>query len=584
MFDSSFPKLIQLDEVSFHSEPTIQLVHPRDISVPHVKIASEAMDYIKHVKPVPGRTIILVLAMTAGEYYGCNRNGDAWNERPLNAGGTWIGEEHVLPKHYKSFETGAHVYKHHVNKDPAKSIGGVLRAFYNWDMHRVELLLSLANGMAQDVIQEINNEKFPAVSMGCRIKEDICSICGNRAPSRVQYCDHAKYQLGQYLPNGKQVAVWNPSPKFFDISIVRRPADRIGFMMKKVAGVPEIWSSAELGEYVDNLDRKLAASRKMSYIHKMVNGGVAAAKENDGSLHITPSFIESIAKPASSATPALDDSVIRELLRHRPAEVLSTLSSMGILLTTPEFIKFFAWKVDPSLQIPEGVLSRAVQVQQQVFDILAQNPDLVESIERSEFVSTGPENVNPALVATLSSLLEKRSYANYYLQNRLVDQALSKISELKPGQGYLDVLETVDPATGQRFKTNRKAVQAAKRHTPAIYEAPARNILGSGALLASAYKAFGAVPPRMSPERELALHRPWGASYTTTSGEHIPSGTELVAASPYELDKRAALSIAQDWSTVAQEKNAKTAVPHSINSSVASFDEVATWLGKVICS
>jgi len=436
-------------------------------------------------------------------------------------------------------------------------------------------------------IEVEEDESYTANGMSvhnCKIKEDICSICGNRAPDRSYYCDHAKYQLGHYQPNGKQVLVWNPSPRFFDLSIVRRPADRIGFMMKKVAGVPEIWSSAELGEYVDNLERKLAASRKLSVLTKMISGDVAAAKESDGDLHVTPDFVESIAKPAATVTPALDDSAIRELLRHRPAEVLSTLSSMGIILTTPEFIKFFAWRVDPTLKIPGGALSRAVQVQQQVFDALAQNPDLVESIEKSEFVSTSPENVNPALAAKLSSLLEKRSYADSYLRGRLVEHVLSKKAGLEPGQGYLDVIEVVDPSTGQRFKTNRRAVHEAQKHGPAFYESPLRNILGSGALLASAYKAFGSAPPRMTPERKRALHRPWGTSHTTAGGEHIPAGTELVAASGHELDKRAALSVAQDWNTLAGVENVKIAAPQDVNLATASFDEVATWLGKVICS
>jgi hypothetical protein len=247
-----FSKLIELSELSLNSEPTIQIIRGRgDDRLHHVKVASDAMDYIRNVKPIPGKTVILVLAMTAGEYYGCNRNGDAWSERPLRVGPTEITADDVLPKHYQTFETNANVFRHHVNKDPAKSIGEVIKSFYNWPMHRVELLLALNNFKSDEVVQEIEEGKFPAVSMGCKVKYDVCSLCGNKAPSRAQYCDHAKFQLGELLPNGKKIFVWNPSPKFFDISIVRRPADRLGFMMKKVAeSIPEIRSSAELGEYV----------------------------------------------------------------------------------------------------------------------------------------------------------------------------------------------------------------------------------------------------------------------------------------------------------------------------------------------
>ena len=72
--------------------------------------------------------------MGASEFYGPNRNGDAFRESELI-------------KTHKTFETNAHVYKSHVNKDPAKSYGKVVKSFYNPDMHRVELILEIDNGL-----------------------------------------------------------------------------------------------------------------------------------------------------------------------------------------------------------------------------------------------------------------------------------------------------------------------------------------------------------------------------------------------------------------------------------------------------
>ena len=145
-----FSKLIQLDELSPEGEPTIQIVRPGDLKVPWVKCASEAMDYITHVKPVQGKTIILVIAVSAYEFYGGNNNGDGWNERPMIIGSTRITEDEVLPKHYKSFETDGNVFFHHVNKDPVKKVGDVLKAFYHWPMHRVELLLEQVTRLERD--------------------------------------------------------------------------------------------------------------------------------------------------------------------------------------------------------------------------------------------------------------------------------------------------------------------------------------------------------------------------------------------------------------------------------------------------
>lgn len=528
-----FPKIIQLDEFTRNSEPTIQIVRPRDLSVPHVKLADEALDYIKHVRPMPGKTIILVLAMTAGEYYGPNRNGDAWPEHPLVVGGTKITEDEVLPKHYKSFETSAKVYRHHINKDPAGSIGDIQRAFYNWPMHRVELLLALDNNRAEEVVQEIESGKFPAVSMGCKIRYDVCSICGNPAPNRSAYCDHAKFMLSQFMPNGKQIFVWNPAPKFFDLSIVRRPADRIGFMMKKVAEVPEIRSSAELGEHAARLSRKLADASKLSIISKIINGDVAATKEDDGELNVVQQFADHVAKPTASATLPLDDGIIQELVRHRPAEVLSTLAAMGIYLTTPEFIKFFVWKLAPGMHVPEQYLRKAVEVQQTIFDILARNPDLAEEVEQTDFLDIAQGNIDADLQKRLAPLLEKRSCLRPYVEKRLVDLAFSKTASSADG-----ALEIVDPETGASYKTAR-VVENTPRWNPKF-----RNIVGSAALLAGAYK--------------LA---------------ELTAGTQT---------KIATLRLAQEWSLCrGAGYTASRVVMHKLAS--ASFEKVASWLGEVIC-
>jgi hypothetical protein len=477
-----FPKLIELDDLSPEGEPTIQIVRPGEYNrLGHVKTAGEALDYIKQVKPIPGKTVILVLAMTAGEFYGPNRNGDAWPERPLQVGQTKITEDQVLPKHFKTFETSANVFKHHVNKDPNKKIGDVLKAFYNWPMHRVELLLALDNFLAEDIVDRIEKDEFPAVSMGCKVKYDVCSLCGNKAPSRKQYCPHAKFQLGEFTRNGKKIFVWNPSPRFFDISMVRRPADKHGYMMKKVAAaIPEIRSSALLGEYVDTMSRKVANLRKLSLIDKVLKGEVAAAKEDDGVVKTVKDFGDRIAKPAAEAMPPIDDHVLRGLLRYRPAEVLSTLSSMGIFLTTPEFIKYFAWKMDPSIDIPQDVLDRAVASQGAVFDFLADNPSVLDDIDDTGFMDICPENVNPDLAKKASFLLEKRSQVGEYLHKKLVpnifrDRDLSK--------GNWDVINVTDPHTGRQFQTTRWAAGAASDEAA---RRQMKNVVGGGALLAGA--------------------------------------------------------------------------------------------------
>ena len=253
-------KILQIDEYFAGSrglEPSVKLLEPGG---PLQKTASEAEQWASSISAVPGKTFILVLAMGASEFYGPNRNGDAFSEKELK-------------NSHHTFETNAHVFKSHVNKDPAKSFGKVLKSFYNDDMHRVELILEIDNNKAPDIVTKINSGNSVAVSMGCKIKYDVCSICGNKAPTRAQYCTHLKNELNTIYPDGRIVCADNPNPKFFDISVVWRPADKTGYMLKKVASAREYGgSSAWLAEKVAARVTLARYLNKAAEIEKLVSG------------------------------------------------------------------------------------------------------------------------------------------------------------------------------------------------------------------------------------------------------------------------------------------------------------------------
>lgn len=980
----AFPKLIELDELSPEHEPTIQIVRAGEYNqLGHVKTASEALDYIKSVKPIPGKTIILVLAMTAGEFYSANRNGDAWNERDVRVGPTLIPAADGLRNTYKTFETNANVFKHHINKDPEKRIGEVLKAFYNDDMHRVELLLALDHSRAEDIVERIERGEFPAVSMGTKVPFDVCfiagtlvetsegivpienvdkntivvthtgrhalassivqrsysgcmvrlkvkgvhestsctakhpysiirakdlyqctyrkkarctpapgtntclrcgrelprpewiaaeeievgdyavypkyannsevgsfstdrayvlgrfagdghlaygcrrkdktrdlagvhvaieddqdlldaytealkrispsgvhvyqikderafnvyttnrklaneastlighysatksigeavfawsddakmafiggyldsdgyvdarngmgafstisaslayklrslfasinipatvcvkeqvggfagakhratvsigrsstaklidfsvkarkyahqntrqyahtfvtdkhlcaaitsieywdatnidvynmsvqgdesyiaggvsvhncSICGNKAPSRKQYCDHAKYHLGEYIPStGKRVFVWNPKSRFFDISMVRRPADKHGFMMKKVAeAVPEIRSSAIMGEYIENASRKIANLNKMSIINKVLRGEAVATKDDDGTTNVLKDFGNRIAKPVASSMQPLTDNTIQEMLKYHPAEVLSTLSSMGILLTTPEFIKYFVWKVAPGVVIPEEALDRAVACQQSVFKMLANNPQLLDDITDTGFIETSDKHINDDLAQKAASLLEKRSQAKDYLYRHLVPDIFK---EDVRHQGNWDVVNVRDPQTGRKYQTTRMAArqagdEAGKRQL--------QNLLGGGAMLAGAAgltmlpmaslaggalgyagakrfsKGYQGYPSARAETGERIYGRP-----TQNWSDREYAGTELIekrSSQSTGTDTHTMIRIAMDLAHRPGAQNERVNMQWLETAENLSFEEAATKLGEIIC-
>ena len=209
-----------LESSSFYSEKEGPQITVIDLTAPGAGFEKRAMHedisaYIKLLKPKEGYTYLHINAMTAGEYHGSNRNGDFFPEENLK-------------KYYKTFETTpAYVYRHHQNKDPRRSYGKVIYAIYNDRMHRVELIAECPDDLVEDVNSRISAGDFPTTSMACKTPYDICSICGNQAKTREQYCKHLTSELNKLYPDGRRVMALNSGPlTFFDISIVVRPADR----------------------------------------------------------------------------------------------------------------------------------------------------------------------------------------------------------------------------------------------------------------------------------------------------------------------------------------------------------------------
>lgn len=101
------------------------------------------------------------------------------------------------------------------------------------------------------------DESFVAENVAvhnCRVRFDVCSICGNKATAKNPYCEHIKYHKREVYPDGKQAYMINVNPTFFDISIVRRRADKIAYVLNKVASVNSAASlmekNAELFEHL----------------------------------------------------------------------------------------------------------------------------------------------------------------------------------------------------------------------------------------------------------------------------------------------------------------------------------------------
>ena len=182
-----------------------------------------------------------LIALGASEAYGPNRNGDGFKEADCR-------------KHHDTFVKFAKFFRNHKNKpERGDPFYGVVKASaYNEDMRRVELLCGLnaeksateRNGgfLADREIEKLARGEDIGVSMACSIAHDVCSFCKNAASTREQYCTREKCAAGGCKDNLTRLVkvagdlhhlhVDNPNPRWFDISNVFRPADRIAYGSK----------------------------------------------------------------------------------------------------------------------------------------------------------------------------------------------------------------------------------------------------------------------------------------------------------------------------------------------------------------
>lgn len=277
--------------------------------------ALEIDEFVKNISPREGFFYVHINAMGAGEYYGANRNGDYFPEAQLIA-------------HHKTFETNpAHVFRHHVNKDPEKSIGKVVYAYYNPRMHRVELIAEIDKELGRDEYIRIQRGEFPLTSMACKTPYDRCSICGNQATHILKYCVHLKEQVNQILPDGRKVMAYNIAPlSFFDISIVIRPADITSSVLQKVANEMYIGSAFEADAAGVTYDKNaiLSMSKQAAIKKASIQKAADLIKQIDG---------EVISAPVASAIDAIEDpstSLLNKIIVFTMEEILNGFAELGM--------------------------------------------------------------------------------------------------------------------------------------------------------------------------------------------------------------------------------------------------------------
>jgi hypothetical protein len=173
-------------------------------------------EMLREYAPDKDHFMLHVVAMGDQETYGPNKNGDGFPKE-------------ALEKYHPTFISDGCFFREHRNRcQTTQGIGSIKASAYNPKMRRVELIVHGNKEKAAKEYEMAKAGKALSFSMSCRVPYDICNCCEKKASSPANYCDHLKHNMLQYMPEFKKYAfAINDKPKFFDISAVEKPADRI---------------------------------------------------------------------------------------------------------------------------------------------------------------------------------------------------------------------------------------------------------------------------------------------------------------------------------------------------------------------
>lgn len=300
-----------------------------------VKRASVFDDVLGDLEKKADHTYLHVITTGAGEYYGANLNGDYFNEseaefafpEPKPGISKMAKLDGGLKKyHDETYSKEAKVYQEHKSNEAAgdKPSGAIKYARYNDKMHRGELIIEVDTKSWEPRLNKKANGENIYLSMGCRVAHDICSTCGNVAKTLAEHCDHFTKHKGELNKHGSRNFVINDAPHFYDISGVDVPADRIAFVLSKVA-------SAEPGADLTAARYALGTRRPMLLTKAAAILGKLAEMEKEIAAQVAEEYMENNGEFKDD--PEEKKMLVMKVKGYPADEVIDSTIRKGILLT-----------------------------------------------------------------------------------------------------------------------------------------------------------------------------------------------------------------------------------------------------------
>jgi hypothetical protein len=356
-----------------------------------------------------------LVALGDFEHYGSNRNGDSFPKK-------------ACIDYHDTFVKHAHVYRHHRNKDPKKSLGNIVKSAYVGPMGRVELFIHANKEKCADELEKLARDGEIPFSMACRVAFDRCSVCNTTRKSAADdsQCDHVKYSLGKVASDGKVICTHNDEPRFFDISFVGRPADRIAWHLKTASG--EFMSSTKMAEeegiWVPDSVAILSESAmsKLAVVKRLAElEGVFAKLASTQVRTYSDLYTWELRKAACGR---LDEATIEELRKYEPADVFLALAKQACILDPESFYKY-------AMGPDYGTIEQHMDV---VFDKIARVfTDIVNAGECQAICNESIFDVNPnvpdlpvALRKLAETIGDTHSLSKSAIDNRVIDTTMEE--------------------------------------------------------------------------------------------------------------------------------------------------------------
>ena len=427
-----------IDEYGVHVKP----INSKDM--PMVKLASnnyssELMEIINNFERNPKLYYVVINALGSLETWGPNRNGDAFPRKGLSHHSLRSDMGTGNDYGYKTFEYYARLFKHHLNKPERghKDYGEIIFSHWNPKTERVELIVGIDREKGADIIEANENGEVISVSMGCKVRYDLCNICLKKSKTVEEYCIHLKNYMGQMV-TPEQAAKWskevgrtilpgtivfaqNDFPRFFDISKVWFGAEPISFVMGKVASNTKVILSAHNAEAYGVTDEqidKLAIIGKQGVINKEI--GSPEIDDPDGKLtakaeSLKKSLNENI-KTTIENEDRIPNNILDPLAKYMDVrDIFSTMFGLGIHPKPAEFQRIIIIKTGD----------------QGLADHLDRHNLIFDKDEECEpaTIDVGPHRFNDVIAKALMPYLEKRSMFPDLLEKRM-QETLEKKAQL----------------------------------------------------------------------------------------------------------------------------------------------------------